>query len=157
MGRAVVVLLLMLARSAQAGDCATDAASIRAHLVDEAQRAHRWNLGWGLGLGAIAAGELVLGLDPTGSFDRDFKQSAYVGAAEATIGVLGFAILPLKINVPAASSDACADLSALRAAAARTAKLEREQFWMQHVGGLIVNTAGMAYLAYETDKTNALV
>jgi hypothetical protein len=133
--------------------CDAEAAAIRAHLADEAARGHRWDLGWGIGLGGAAAGELGLGL--SGAFDRDQTQSFYVGAAEATIGSLGHFVLPLKIEVPAPVADACADLAALHTAMATTAHHERQAFWINHVGALVLNGSGAALLHARTNWTTA--
>src|SRR5512146_365065 len=67
--RWIVGGLLIAVRSASAAPCEAEAAALRTHLTDEAARAHRWDLGWGIGLGTVAAGQLALGL--SGAFGRD--------------------------------------------------------------------------------------
>lgn len=155
--RALLLAALCVARSASAAPCEAEAAAIRAHLTDEAARAHRWNVGWGVGFGAAAVGQLVVGLDPSHSFDRDLEEAAYVGAAKSTLGALGHVVTPLVVEVPAPvpGGDACADLTALRAAAAHTAAHERTTFWLLHFGGLVVNAAGAVVLGERTNWANA--
>jgi hypothetical protein len=151
--RLILGAVLVAARSASAAPCDAEAAAIRAHLTDEAARAHRWDLGWGIGLGTVAAGELALGL--SGAFGRDQHESFYVGAAEATIGAAGHFVLPLEVEVPAPAADACADLAALRAAMTTTARHERQSFWLLHIGTLVLNGAGAIVLGERTTWTNA--
>jgi hypothetical protein len=151
----VVGGVVLAARVASAAPCEVDAAAIRAHLVDEAARERRWDLGWGIGLGGAAVGQLALGL--SGAFDRDLEQAMYVGAGKSAIGSLGHFILPLKIEVPPPAADACADLAALRAAMATTAHHERQTFWINHVGALVLNGAGAIVLGERTNWTNAAV
>jgi hypothetical protein len=153
--RAGLLAAICVARTASAAPCEADSASIRAHLTDEAQRAHRWNLVWGLGFGAAAVGQLALGIDPTHSLDRDLEQAAYVGAAKATVGALGHVVTPLVVEVPPPVPDACADLAALRAAAIRTAARERTTFWLNQIGALAVNATGAVVLGERTTWANA--
>lgn len=136
------------ARAAEA-----EAAGLRVHLLDEAARAHRWNVGWGLGFGAVSAVQLGLAVgewNPLGAFNRDDRDALYVGAGKAAIGALGRLVTPLRIRVPAPTADPCADVSALRAVLARSGKLERTLFWTSHLGSLVVNLGGTVILGEQT-------
>ena len=55
----------------------------------------------------------------------------------ATVGAISHWVAPLRVDVP--RTDSCADL---RAAIERAGRKERQAFWLQHVGGLLVNVAG---------------
>jgi hypothetical protein len=153
LARLLLGAFLLAARSASAAPCEADATAIRTHLADEHARAHRWDLGWGIGLGTVAAGELALGL--SGKFDRDQHESFYVGAAISAVGAAGHFVLPLEVEVPAPVADACTDLAALRAAMKTTAHHERQAFWINHLGTLALNGAGAIVLGERTTWTNA--
>jgi hypothetical protein len=138
-------------RPAAATSCADEAVSVRAHLELESRRARRWNTAWVIAFGgaAVVQGTLaVTETKPFGTFDRDYEETLYVGAAKATIGAAARLVLPLHIAVPAASADPCSDLPALRDALADAGRRERRTFWLTHLGGLALNLAGAALLTY---------
>jgi len=149
--RAAIVLAVLAAASfARADDCPTEAAALRAHLQADARQAHRWNVGWGVAYGVVTAGQLALAagkVKPFGTFDADYEDTLYVGAAKSGIGVLGHLLFPLRIDVPAALADPCADRDALRRALAEAGRRERATFWLNHIGSLVVNVAGAVVLA----------
>lgn len=148
-----LVLVLALATSARAQtapDCTTEAAELHEHLETESQRARRWNTIWAILFGAAVVGQATLAIaevNPTGGdFDQDAKETLYVGTAKATLAVGSKVILPLRIPAPSRTTDACADVKALRLALAEAGKRERRSFWLTHIGGTAVNLAGFTIL-----------
>ncbi|MGN6109105.1 MAG: hypothetical protein ACTHU0_28625 [Kofleriaceae bacterium] len=136
---------------AEASSCADEERALRAHLASEAHRARVWNTSWAIAFGTAAAAQVAVGLaewKPFGTFDQDYKETVYVGAAKATIGLAARLVFPLRVEQPASSGDACADLPALRAALDAAARRERQSFWLTHVGGTALNLAGAAFLTY---------
>lgn len=127
--RAVVAVLWVLAGTAAADPCA---ARID-RLAREAQRADAWNLQWRLLFTAAAIGETALVITPP--LDRDSQRSAWVGAAQATLGAGGMWLLPLRIEVPTRCED-------VARAEQRAARDENRSFWLLHAGNLAVNVAG---------------
>ncbi|MCW5809030.1 MAG: hypothetical protein KIT31_42145 [Deltaproteobacteria bacterium] len=152
-GLALVVVIAIAStgvRRAEAGDCDGEADALHGLLAGEARRASRWNVAWGVFYGAAVAGQLALALTetkPFATFDRDYEEMMYVGAAKATVGVISKLVVPLRVSVPARTADACVDLIALRRAVERNARRERQSFYLNHFGGLAVNLAGVAVLA----------
>jgi hypothetical protein len=154
----VIAIASAVAQPANASTCQREADALRAHLVDEAQRASRWNVTWGLIYSAAVAGQLALALTetkPIGTFDRNYEELLYVGVAKAAIGVGSKLVLPLRLKVPAPDADPCADLLALRRAAARNARAESRSFYLNHFGGLAVNLAGVGVLAVRRNFATA--
>jgi hypothetical protein len=140
-----------VARTAEAAPCEQEAAELRSHLEREARRARTWNTAWAIGFGTAAAAQLALGVaqwNPLGAADRDFEETAYVGAAKATIGLLARVVLPLRVAVPAPAADPCTDVAALRGALADAGRRERRSFWLTHLGVTALNLAGAALLTY---------
>ena len=133
-----------------ASDAAAEAAALRVHLRDESARADRWNVGWGIGYGTAAAAQLGLAIarwNPIGDYNRSFRDTLLVGAGKAALGALSRGFAPLRVEVPAAVADPCADVVALRGALARAARRERALFWTSHIGSLVVNLGGSAIVA----------
>jgi hypothetical protein len=129
--------------------CATDADRLRSHLVQAERSSFRWNLSWSIVFGAAAAGQLVLAAtetNPLGTFDQDSKETLYVGAAKATIGLASRLVFPLRVSLPAPLADRCEELSALRATVQGMAKKQRQVFWLTHLGGTALNLAGALVL-----------
>ena len=147
MVKIAVILAGALASSAHAhaDPCAGEAVRLRAQLVRDAEATRRWNLEWGLGFTAIAAGAGALAIVPT--LDAESRDSMLVSAAKSAIGALSHVVTPLRIELPAQREDACADLAALREAVARTARHERGTFWLDHAGALVLNLGGALVLA----------
>ena len=108
------------------------------HLEREQRHAKRWNLTWALTFGAAAVGSFAVGYANPFPSMRD---GLFVSAGKASIGALGRIILPLRIGMPAPAGDTCADLVALRDAVRAAARKERGNFYVNHVGGLLVNGA----------------
>ncbi|MBA3820024.1 MAG: hypothetical protein H0X17_14105 [Deltaproteobacteria bacterium] len=147
-----LVISVALATSAHAETCEEEAVALRSHLETEAGRAWRWNYIWAALFGAAAVGQLAFAVAETdplgGEFDQDTKETLYVGASKATIGVAARVILPLRIPVPAATGDLCSQVPALREALAEAGRRERRSFWLTHLGGTALNLAGAAILTY---------
>jgi hypothetical protein len=159
----LVVAITVTAGTASAepaADCATEATMLRTHLTAEARSARIWNTAWAIGFGAAAAGQLALALTstkPLGEFDTDYKETMYVGAAKATIGMGARIVIPLRIAVPSAQSDACADVVALRASVAKGGRREKRTVFLTIIGGTLVNLAGSLLLWQRRDfETGAL-
>jgi hypothetical protein len=131
-------------RPAKAGPCG-DASALRAELEHESERAGQWNLAWRIGFTGTAVGQLALAA--SGTLGHDDAQAAWVGGVKSSLGALTQWFSPLRIDVPAATGDACAESAALRAAAERAARDERRTFWLSHLGGLAVNIGGALVLA----------
>jgi hypothetical protein len=82
---------------AYAEDCTSEAASLRAHLESERDRASRWNTIWALLYGAAAVGQVAFALaevNPTGEFDDATRDTYYVGATKSTLGVASRIVTP---------------------------------------------------------------
>lgn len=146
------LIIALVAAPAYAGpDCASDADQLRAHLEQADTNTFRWNLAWGVLFGAAAVGQVVLAVTetkPFGTFDDAYRDTMYVGAGKATIGVLSRVITPLSVSMPARNEDRCAELIALRASLTKIAKKERQSFWLTHLGGTALNLAGAGLLWY---------
>ncbi len=150
--RPVAIFVLVIAIAAPivaAADCARDAAALRVHLVEQARRARRWNLGWAVAFGVAAVGQFTLAIaryNPLGGFDRDYEEMAYVGGIQATIGLASRIVTPLGVDLPHGDGDRCVELAGLRASLTSLAKNERRTFWLTHLGGLALNLAGASVL-----------
>jgi len=143
-----------LARAAAAEPC-RDASALRADLEQESLHADRWNLAWRIGFTAGAVGQFAAAA--SGTLGHDTTQALWIGGMKSSLGAIVRWILPLRIDVPPATGDACADGTALRAAAERAAHVERRTFWLAHLGGLAVNLGGAAVLAERTSWKTGLL
>lgn len=149
--RGALVALLLLAQPvhAQTACDLAEAAELRAHLEGQASHARKWNIAWALIFGGAAVGSAVVGYaDPF----PELQTGLYVSAGKASIGALGRIILPLRIPVPDPNPDACTDVATLRKAVALAAKRERQNFWLNHVAGALVNGGGAAIIYWKTDS-----
>jgi hypothetical protein len=144
----------VLARAVAAEPCG-DASALRADLQREAIHADRWNLAWRIGFTASAVGQFAAAA--SGTFGHDNTQVLWVGGVKSSLGAIVRWILPLRIDVPAATPDACADRTALRAVAERVAGDERRSFWLSHLGGLAVNLGATLVIANRVSWKNGLV
>lgn len=145
----VLLVLAFLMRTAHATPCdPAEAATLREHLRVERHEAREWNLAWRVSFTVAALGSGAVAV--SGSFPA-LRIGLYASATKATIGALARWIMPLTIHVPAPDADTCADLAALRKEVARVGKKERALFWTGHLGGMLVNLAGAAYIwKYDT-------
>ncbi len=160
--RALVIVILLVANVAYAetalavptGSCEVEAADLRSHLTRQSSNANTWNWTWRITFTSAAAGTLAVGLwNPLPSVQRGL----YASAGKASIGAFARIFLPLNIDVPAETADACADVAALRKQIRRVAKRERGLFWTGHIGGAIVNLSGAAYVYYYDGAGKALL
>jgi hypothetical protein len=154
--RGLASLALALATSsvaaADTSTCELEAAGLHAHLDEESDRAKRWTTIWAILFGAAVVGQAGLAIaeiSPTGGeFDDDDRETLWVGVGKATLAVGSKVILPLRIPVPSRTTDACADVAALRKALVVAAKREKRSFWLTHIGGTAVNLAGFSILTW---------
>lgn len=157
----VVAGVLAAVAPAHAEDaCTPEADALRAHLVEAERATYRWNLGWTIAFGAASAGQLALAtleVNPLGTFDTQYRDTLYVGAAKAGIGFASRLVLPLRVDVPAPLPDRCADRTVLRATLTRLATKERRLFWLTHIGGMALNLGGMALLWERHGASTGLV
>ena len=148
-GAAMLAALLGASPAHAAPDCAADADRLRAHLVQADRATFRWNTVWAVLFGTAAVGQVVLAVaevKPFGTFDAATRDTYYVGAGKATLALGTRLFTPLRVSVPAASEDRCAELVALRASLKKIAKKERQGFWLGHTGGLLLNIAASGFL-----------
>lgn len=150
----VLLGMAAFARAAAAEPCG-DASALRADLEQESLAADRWNLAWRIAFTAGAVGQLAIAA--SGTVGHDNAQALWVGGVKASLGAIVRWILPLRIDVPPATGDACADRTALRAAAERAARVERRSFWLSHLGGLAVNLGGALAVAERTSWQTGLL
>jgi hypothetical protein len=148
-GALLVVLLWAQPVRAQTACDPAEAAELRAHLEQQASHARKWNIAWAITFGGAAVGSAAVAL--ANPFP-ELQTGLYVSAGKATIGALGRVILPLRIPLPPPNADACADVAALRKAVAVAAKRERGNFYLNHVGGILVNGGGAAIIYWKTDS-----
>jgi hypothetical protein len=112
-------------------------------------------LAWRIAYTAIAVGEIAGAA--SGAADRDQTRSLWVGGAQSAIAALGVWGTPLRIHVPVPTGEPCHDRVVLREAAERAAFDEEQAFWVNHIGGLILNGAGMVVLAQMTSWRAGLI
>lgn len=143
----VAVIAVMRPTVATAGDCdAVENAKLRARIELEHDRAQTWRYAWAIGFGAAsiaqAAGTQLVD-------DRVQRDTLWVGAAKAGIGATSRLILPLRIPLPPpVDPDACADGVKVRAALDVARHNEKVGFWLDHIGGFLVNAAGAVVLTH---------
>ncbi|MBL0214976.1 MAG: hypothetical protein IPQ07_13955 [Myxococcales bacterium] len=145
----VVALVVLAAVPRAEAECAQDADRLRSHLEEAATGVRRWNTGWAIAFGGAAVLQATLAVTetkPFGTFDQDYKETMYVGAAKATIGAASRLVLPLRVSIPTPSADRCVELAALRDALATIARKERRTFWLTHLGGFALNVSGALLL-----------
>jgi hypothetical protein len=155
MNRAACVLALLLSARIAAAECdAAEAADLRAHLSSQEQKADRWNLVWRLTFTGAAVATIGVGVaNPFPSL----QTGLYASGAKASIGALARWILPLRVHVPVETADTCADVLALRKELRKVGRNERALFLMGHIGGLLVNLGGAAYVWYADSGSKALL
>ena len=146
--------VVVFARVAAAEPCG-DATALRTDLEQESIRADRWNLAWRIIYTAGAVGQVAVAA--SGAADHDNTRALWVGGAKSSLAALGRWFSPLQIEVPPATGDACADRTALRAVAERAARDERQEFWVSHLGSLVLNIGGAVVLAELTSWKTGLL
>jgi hypothetical protein len=133
---------------------AAEAAELRAHLSSQKHKADRWNLVWRLTFTGASVATIAVGVaNPFPSL----QAGMYASGGKAAIGALARWILPLRVHVPAESADVCADVLALRKELRKVGRNERALFLMGHIGGLLVNLGGAAYVWYADSGSKALL
>jgi hypothetical protein len=154
----VLVISAVMPRVADAGECPADAAdraaTLRARLDREREKAARWRLGWGIGFGvaAIGQGALVIAeVTPLGEYDEAAEASLMAGTAKSIVGLGARVITPVKVPRPAVTGDACTDLANAEAALAKAAKSEKQSFFLNHIGGLAVQIGATLYIGLSVD------
>ncbi|HEX4454995.1 MAG TPA: hypothetical protein VH143_29245 [Kofleriaceae bacterium] len=143
--RACLIVAVLLAAPPARADDRCDA--LRVRLAREHDRAFRWNLAWGVGLGAAAL--VQAGAAPLIG-NREQRDTLYVGAVESAIGAGASLVTPLRVT----AATTCADLDAALVDAGHR---ERGAFYLDHVGGIVVNLGGALVLAHYTTTANAAI
>jgi hypothetical protein len=154
LGRALAVVAVMSV-AARAEPCATEVRYLRDVLVRDKGDADTWNLAWRVGLTAATVVNTAVALTP--SLSTDVRTASGIGAVESALGAVGQWVMPLRIDVPALTGDACADAHALRLAAQRAAHDQRTMFWLGHAGSIVVNTVGSILIAERTSWQNGAI
>lgn len=148
----VVLVLLLVTRTAHASDCATEASELRELLVREQGTADTWTFAWRITFTVATAGTLAFGLiNPVPSL----RDGVLVSSGKAALAAANRWLYPLRVRVPDANADACTDLASLRREVRRVAKKEKQFFWMGHIGGIAVNLGGAAFIWYRTSLGQA--
>ena len=115
-------------------------------LAADAEQARLWNVGWGVTFAGAALGQASLAASLGDDIVDDATRAGlYVGAVKASIGVVARVVLPLRIPQPTSCDDAAAALAAAR-------KKQRNGFWLNAIGGLVVNAGGTLYLGLVEDS-----
>ena len=121
-------------------------------LADQDWRAHLWNLGWGIGFGGAAVGQLVFAVRPQWApiitVNDKMQKSLYISAGKAGLASVARLILPLRVTHPhiAPGTEPCAALAEAERALAVTARREKNSFWLNHIGSLVANISGALIL-----------
>lgn len=121
--------------------CTVAAAEPCPQLAHEQQRAHRWDVTWGLLMTSAFVVQGAAALTPP--LPRATRIGAAVGAGKSFLGAAGHWVLPLRLG------DAC-DLD-------HAATVERQNFWLLHIGAFVVNAAGFVTEAELSDWQHAAV
>jgi hypothetical protein len=154
LGRALAGIAVMSV-AARAEPCATEAQYLHNVLVRDRDDADTWNLEWRIGLTVATVGNVAVALTP--SLSTDTRTASAIGAVQSALGAVGQWVMPLRIDVPELTGDACADAKTLRLATQRAAQEQRTTFWLGHVGSLVVNTVGSIILAERTSWQNGAI
>ena len=142
---AICLAFFLTAEASASAECE----DVRAHLDREARRARRYDLAWAITFGGLAlaqGGLRAAEYSPLEEWSDDAAASLEVGIVKSSLGMVAHLVLPLKVERP--SGDDCA--SAHRALKA-TAHHEKQAFWLNHIGGLLVNSGGLLYLGLVED------
>lgn len=125
-------------------------AAVRDRLALEHARAQKWRYGWAIGFGLAA---IAQGVGAPFVSDRAQRDVLYTGAVKAGIGTLARLVLPVR--VPDATADEPCDQ--VMRDLAEGGRSERNGFWLNHVGGFLVNLGGAVALAHYTNWRTGLV
>ncbi|MBV8759939.1 MAG: hypothetical protein JO257_21795 [Deltaproteobacteria bacterium] len=121
--------------------CGVAAAEPCPAIAHEQQRADHWNLTWGLLLTSATIVQGAAALTPP--LPRDVRVGAAIGAGKSFIGAAGRWILPLRVE----DRPGC-DV-------AHAASVERQNFWLLHIGNFVVNAGGAVAETEWTDWQHA--
>jgi len=141
--------------AARAEPCATEARYLHNVLVRDRDDADTWNLEWRIGLTVATVGNTAVALTP--SLSTSTRTASAIGAVQSALGALGQWVMPLRIDVPELTGDACADAKVLRLAAQRAGRQQRTNFWLGHAGAIVVNAVGSIILAERTSWQNGAI
>jgi hypothetical protein len=144
----VLAATTVVSVTARADPCATEVRDLHDVLVRDRDDADTWNLTWRVGLTAATLVNTAIALTP--SLSRDTRIASGIGAVESALGAVGQWVMPLRIDVPVLTGDACADAKTLRLAAQRAGQQQRTDFWLGHAGAIVVNAVGSIVLAERT-------
>jgi hypothetical protein len=145
---AVLVVALAIPQRAEAA-CADEADKLRAFLVKEAARMDKWDVYWGMAFAGVSASQTALAVTrfkPFGTFDADYRDTLWVGAAKSFLGFGAHTVTAVRVRMPPSREDRCAELTALRRTLEKLGRDQRKTFFMTHFGGLAVNLTGAAIL-----------
>lgn len=152
--RLLAIAVLLAAGQARAEPCAVapaEAARRRAlierQLEADAGPSRTWNLAWGIGLAASAAGNTVMAFHPEWTpliESDDALRAAYaITAVKSTLGASSRLVMPLRVRrPPPPTGDPCADLAAAEAALMWTARKQRQTYLLGYLGGGALHVAG---------------
>jgi hypothetical protein len=121
--------------------CTVAAAEPCPQLAHEQQRAHRWDVTWGVLLTSAFVVQGAAALTPP--LPRAVRVGAAIGAGKSFLGAAGHWVLPMRLG------DGC-DVE-------HAATVERQNFWLLHIGAFVVNGAGFVAEAELTDWQHAAV
>jgi hypothetical protein len=146
---AAICLASLLIFAAASPPAHAECEQLRAHLDREARRARRWDLAWALTFGTFAVaqgGMLAAEWVPGEEWSDDAEAGLQVGIVKSSIASLSHIVLRLKVERP--SGDDCASLAR---AVRETARHEKQAFWLNHAGSLLLNVGGLLYLGLVED------
>lgn len=142
-----VAVVALAATRGPALACPDPAAqALAAQLDREAHAARTWDIAWGIGLGAAAAGYATLAATDWefgATVDRGTRDLFWAGAAKAGIAALSHLVVPLRIPRVRGACPTAADAEAARAEAARH---ERTAFWLGLAGGAVLLGGGLLFV-----------
>jgi hypothetical protein len=146
---AAICLASCLLFAAAAPPAHAECEKLRSHLDREARRARRWDLAWALTFGTFAVaqgGMLAAEWVPGQEWNDDAAAGLKVGIVKSSIASLSHIVLRLKVERP--SADDCASLAR---AVRETARHEKQAFYLNHVGSLLLNVGGLLWLGLVED------
>jgi hypothetical protein len=142
---AVAVAAIAAAYDARADP---DCVELRRRIAHEHERAARWNEAWGIGLGVVAVAQAAAAPFVGDHVERD---TLYAGAIDSAIGAAASLVTPLRVD----ASDPSATCTELQAAVVVAGRRERGTFYLNHVGGLLLNLGSALVLSHYTGAKNA--
>ncbi len=134
-------------------------------LANEAVAADQWGVTWASIFGAAAvaqAGFAVGSFNPLGPNADRSDLANYIGASKAMIGFLARTVTPLRVQTVsaaqlAAAPNDCARAQLAYAALRKTARREKQAFFLSHSGGIALHLIGSAILLRNDATREAIV